>query len=64
MSEDPTVPAASGDVLVHVLWWTYSDGSGQDVVRVYTDLEKAESDIRLFGEHSHVQWRLTSLPLT
>jgi hypothetical protein len=58
------VTETNRDTLVHVLWWTYSDGSNQDVVRVYKDLEKAQADISLFGEHSHVQWRLTSLPLT
>lgn len=49
---------------VHVLWWAWSDGSGQGISRVYTDLSKAKADHALVEEWSMVQWHLTSLPLT
>ena len=59
-----TESQSSAAPLVHVLWWKYRDNSAQDVVRVYADLKRAESDTALFGEYSHVDWRITSLPLT
>jgi hypothetical protein len=51
------------DEQLHILWWAYSDGSNQDVVRAYADIKKAEADLALLKEHSTVDWRLTSVPI-
>lgn len=47
----------------YVLWWRYSDGSGQGVSRVYFDKQKAEADLIILNEHSYVTYELTVAPV-
>lgn len=51
-------------IVVHVIWWRYSDGSSAGVFRAYADKQRAEEDMELI-EHSipSKDYELVTLPL-
>jgi hypothetical protein len=48
---------------VYVLWWKYSDGSGQGLTRAYTDEVRAKEDFALVEESIDKNYMLDFIPL-
>lgn len=46
------------DQVIYVLTSYYSDGSGVDIVRAYTDKDRAQMDYELASTDSTKSWRL------
>lgn len=48
---------------VWVLWWKYSDGSGQGIIRAYEDEQRAKDDFALVEESTDRTYMLDHVPL-
>lgn len=47
---------------VWVLWWKYSDGSGQGIIRAYEDEQRAKDDFALVEESTDRTYMLDHVP--
>ena len=57
--DSPKVPRR----MCWVLWWEYPDGSGTEVVRVYSSQARAEEDLEIVKTSGGKSWYLTTVPL-
>ena len=48
---------------IYVLWWRHSDGSGQEIVRAYTDAARADQDWTLVKDCHYRDYYLSQVPL-
>ncbi len=44
-----------------VLWWRYSDGSGQGLERAYCNEDRAKQDLELAAGDSIKEWKLDAV---
>jgi len=47
----------------YVLFWRYTDGSGMDIVRIYTNKDRAEEDFELVQDDTCKKYQLKEVPI-
>lgn len=66
--KDPLSHSADFDIQddqlpqVWILWWKYSDGSNQGVLRGYKDESRAKEDFELVKESTDKEYILDTIP--